>query len=69
MTEKQLELLKDCINAVRTAECRDHELVEVELKYSRRTAQKLIDLGLVVEDFPSWANEITHMHVRLIDGN
>ena len=67
MTKAQIELLKRCILCVRTAENRDHEMVEVGLKggVSKRTAKSLVDAGLLVEDWPTWSSEFTRVRVRL----
>lgn len=66
MTPKQIQLLKKCIYKLRTADSIDEELVEVGSinGVDPRTAKSLVDAELLVYDFPSWANEITHDHVR-----
>jgi hypothetical protein len=75
VTRAQLDLMRRCIRAVRFAEAEaengfqrvDYELVEVGWinGVNPRTARFLVDLGLLVEDMPTWANEHTHTHVRL----
>ncbi len=77
MTKPQIELLKRCIRAARYAEkarvdddCQGHhlddfELVEVSPSVDKRTAQSLVDAGLLVTDMPTWTNEYTRTHVRL----
>ena len=66
MTKAQIELLKKCIYALRTAEYKNEEVVEVGKinGVDPRTAQSLLDAGLLVTDWPSYANEHTNTHVR-----
>jgi hypothetical protein len=75
MTPAQLELLRRCVRAVRFSQAQaenafqrcDYELVEVGWinGVDPRTAKSLVNLGLLVEDMPTWADEHTNTHVRL----
>jgi hypothetical protein len=79
LTRGQKELLLRCIVAAREAQkvkenpslsehpWRDLELVEVGRINGVRpeTAASLVSAGLLVDDMPSWASEVTHAHVRL----
>ena len=66
MTKSQIELLKKCIYALRTAEYKNEELVEVGKinGVDPRTAQSLIDAGILTTDMPSYTTEFTNTHVR-----
>lgn len=79
MTRKQIELLKRCVHALRYAaqakeandldshRCRDYELVEVAGHFNgvdKRTANSLVEAGVLVTDMPFWADEHTNTHVR-----
>jgi hypothetical protein len=66
MSSQQAELLKKCISALRSAECRLDELVEVGPinAVNRKTAESLVNAGVLVYDMPSWATKSTATHVR-----
>lgn len=66
MTNSQIQLLKRCIYALRQKDDHDDELVEVG-RFSGvdpRTAESLVEAGILVYDLPRWANECTSSHVR-----
>jgi hypothetical protein len=81
MTRQQASLLRRCIYAARYAQqareenCHQHghrwqdfELVEVAGKFNGvdpRTADSLVEAGVLTTDLPGWASEYTHTHVRL----
>lgn len=67
MSEKQIDLLRKCIFAARAAKCRLDELVEVGPinGVDKRTAESLVNAGLLVYDMPTWATDCTSTHVRL----
>jgi hypothetical protein len=67
VSKNQIELLKKCIVAARSAECRLDELVEIGQinGIHPKTAESLVVAGLLVYDMPSWATDGTSTHVRL----
>ena len=81
MTKKQSKLIRRCIYAARKAlevkenpqEYQGHwwedfELVEVAGKFNgvdKRTAESLVEAGILVTDMPTWTSEFTNTHVRL----
>ena len=83
MTKQQAELLKKCVFAVRSAQeakekgdlhsyrWRDFEMVEVGWinGVNPRTAESLIEAGILVSDQPSWASELTGMFPSLEEIN
>jgi len=68
MTKPQITLLKRCIHSDRHCEGKhDWRLVEVGMinGVDPRTAETLVNAGLLVYDWPTWTSEITNNHVRL----
>jgi hypothetical protein len=67
VSKNQIELLRKCIAAARSAECRLDELVEIGQinGVHPKTAESLVVAGLLVYDMPSWATDCTSTHVRL----
>jgi hypothetical protein len=67
MTNAQIALMKRAIEAYVTADEPNHRLVEVGKinGVNPRTAQSLVDAGLLVWDMPSYAEVYTSGHVRL----
>ena len=67
VSKNQIELLRKCIFAARSAKCRLDELVEIGPinGVDKRTAESLVNAGLLVYDMPTWATDSTSTHVRL----
>ena len=67
VSKNQIELLRKCIFAARSAKCRLDELVEVGPinGVDKRTAESLVNAGLLVYDMPTYGTSSTKDHVRL----